>query len=190
MKTSFFSIDELIVLGFKELGKNVQISRKASFYNIGVIEVGDFSRIDDFCVLSGGRGGISIGRHVHIGVSSTCIGDAKICIKDFANISSRVSIYSSNDDYSGEWMTNPTLPSHLTNVMSIPVCIEEHVIVGCGSVILPGVTMYKGSGAGALSLIKNNCEPSALYAGRPAKKIGKRSSSCFNLAKRGFSENN
>ena len=187
MKTSFLSKDELIVLGFKKLGKGVQISRRASFYNISNIEVGDFSRIDDFCVFSGGRGGISIGRHVHIGVSSTCIGDGNICIKDFANISSRVSIYSSNDDYSGEWMTNPTLPSNLTNVMSKPVCIEEHVIVGCGSVILPGVTMYKGSGAGALSLIKDNCEPSVLYAGRPAKKISKRSSACFDLANRVFS---
>ena len=187
MKTSFLSEDELSRVGFKRLGDGVQISRKASFYNPATIEIGDCSRIDDFCVLSGGKGGISIGRHVHIGVSSTCIGNANICIKDFANISSRVSIYSSNDDYSGEWMTNPTLPCRLTNVTSLPVIIQEHVIVGCGSVILPGVVMYKGSGAGALSLIKDNCESSALYAGRPAKKISERSSGLFGLAEKEFS---
>ena len=44
---------ELKEMGFKRLGKNVKISDKASIYNADQIEIGDNSRIDDFCVISG-----------------------------------------------------------------------------------------------------------------------------------------
>jgi hypothetical protein len=52
-ETSFFSEKELSALNFKAIGKSVKISRKASFYNSSRIEIGDYSRIDDFCVLDG-----------------------------------------------------------------------------------------------------------------------------------------
>lgn len=50
---SFLSDSELRKIGFKKLGKNVKISEKASIYNPEKIEIGDNSRIDDFCLLSG-----------------------------------------------------------------------------------------------------------------------------------------
>jgi len=183
METSFLSPRELCSYGFRSLGSNVKISRKASFYNASNIEIGNQSRIDDFCVLSAGSGGIVIGNHVHIGVSSTLIGEGRIYLGNFANISSRVAVYSSNDDYSGEWMTNPTVPSFLTNRAAAHVVISEHVIIGCGAVVLPGVVMEKASGAGALSLIKESCEAFGMYAGNPARRVGTRSSRCLELTK-------
>lgn len=181
---SFYNESELLGLGFASLGKNVKISRKASIYNAGKISIGDFCRIDDFCILSAGSGGISIGRNVHVAVFSGLIGAALITIDDFANISSRVIIYSSNDDYSGEALTNPTLPSQFTNVRSAPVHIEKHVIIGSGSIVLPGVTLHEGAAVGALSLINRDCERFSVYVGSPAKRLRSRSERLLEAEKR------
>ena len=113
----FYSLEELRIMGFAYLGKGVKLSNRASFHNPGKISIGDHSRIDDFCVQSAGEGGINIERHVHIAVYCSPIGKGSITLKDFSGLSSRVSIYSSNDDYSGEYMTNPTVPERYTNVL-------------------------------------------------------------------------
>jgi galactoside O-acetyltransferase len=99
------------------------------------------------------------------------IGAGKISLADYCNISSRVAIYSSSDDYSGETMTNPMVPEQYKAVQHAPVTLEKHVIVGCGSVILPGVTMLEGAAAGALSLVNRDCESFSIYAGQPARFI-------------------
>lgn len=74
---SFYSTDELRKLGFYSVGSNVRISRKASFYGIERISIGSNVRIDDFCVLSAGLGGITIGNYIHIAVYSSLIGAGK-----------------------------------------------------------------------------------------------------------------
>ncbi len=166
--------DAIKAMGFASVGENVRISDRASFYNTANITLGSNVRIDDFCVLSAGVGGIQIGRHVHIAVYSSLIGAGKITLSDFCNISSRVSVYSSNDDYSGSTMTNPTVPSEYTGVTHADVFLGKHVIVGSGSVILPGVTLEEGVAVGALSLITRNCGAFGIYAGNPAKRIKER----------------
>lgn len=171
----YYTYDELINLEFQSIGQNVLLSRKASVYRPQSISLGDNCRIDDFCVLSAGEGGIFIGRYVHIAVMSILIGGGAITIDDYCNISGRVSIYSSNDDYSGEWMTGPVLPAEYTNIMSQDVSLKSHVIVGAGSVILPGVTIGQCSAVGALCLVNSSLAPYGIYAGIPAKRIKERS---------------
>ena len=180
---SYYSQEELAQFGFKYLGCAVRLSKKASIYNASNISIGDNSRVDDFCVLSAGKGGVVIGRNVHIAVFSSLIGSGCIEVQDFANISSRVGVYSSNDDYSGEYMSNPTVPSGYTNIVQAPVLIGRHVIIGAGSIILPGITLNKGVGVGALSLVNKDCEAFYMYAGTPARKIGRRSKKLLELEK-------
>lgn len=60
---AYLSRDILEQMDFKCLGKNVRISDKASVYNPDQIEIGDNSRVDDFCVISGK---IRIGKFNHI----------------------------------------------------------------------------------------------------------------------------
>lgn len=170
-------------MGFAAIGKNLQISDRASFYNIEKISLGNNVRIDDFCVLSAGLGGISIGSYIHISVFSSLIGAGKITISDFCNISSRVSIYSSNDDYSGLTMTNPTVPRQYTGVIDGDVLLGKHVIVGSGSVILPGITLEEGTAIGALSLVTKNCEAFGIYGGSPARRIKERKRDLLELEK-------
>jgi len=173
--TPHYTKDELLALGFKAVGEHCQISRKTSFYGCQRISLGNFVRIDDFCVLSAGEGGINLGNYIHIAVFSTLIGAGRITVNDFCNISSRVSIYSSNDDYSGEFMTNPMVPDAFTNVSHQPVCLQKHVIIGAGSVILPNVTLAEGVAVGALSLVNLSLSGWGIYAGQPAKFIKARS---------------
>lgn len=178
---SYYSQSELKKLGLKKIGKNVKISSKSSIYGADRIEIGDNVRIDDFSILSAGEGGIKIGRNVHIACLSTIIGKGKVTISDFANISSRVAIYSSSDDFSGETLTNPTIPDKYKNVRSEPVYIGKHVVIGTGSVILPGVKLNDGVAVGALSLVDKSFEKDIIIAGIPAKKIKKRKKNIYKL---------
>ena len=161
-------------LGFSSVGENVQISDKASFYGVNRIVLGSNVRIDDFCILSAGSGGIYIGSNVHIAAYSSLIGNGKISLSDFCGLSSRVSIYSSNDDYSGATLTNPTVPSEFTGVTHANVFLAKHVIVGSGSIILPGITLEEGAAVGALSLVNRDCKAFGIYAGNPARRISER----------------
>jgi dTDP-4-amino-4,6-dideoxy-D-glucose acyltransferase len=157
------------------------LSDKASYYNCGNIRLGNNVRIDDFCVLSAGEGGIIIGNYVHVAVYSSIIGGGKIVLEDFSNLSSRVSIYSSSDDYSGAALTNPTVPKEFTNVQHSNVTISRHVIIGAGSIILPGVTLEEGVAIGALSLVKKDCKSFGIYAGIPVKRVRDRQHNLLQL---------
>jgi len=160
--------EQLLEMGFASVGEPVYISDKASFYGTSRIALGNHVRIDDFAVLSAGSGGIVIGNYIHIAVFTSLIGAGRIELADFANISSRVSIYSSSDDYSGATMTNPLIPEQFKKVEHAPVLIGRHVIVGCGAVVLPGVTLHEGAAIGALSLVNRDCAAFGIYAGTPA----------------------
>lgn len=175
-----FTDEELRELGIC-FGRNVKISRKASFHGASKISLGHHVRIDDFCVLSAGEGGISIGNRVHIAAYSSLVGKARIALEDYSGLSARVSIYSSSDDYSGKWMTNPTVPPEVTNVSHADVLVGRHVIIGSGTVVLPGVTFEEGVAVGALSLVTRNCAAFGIYAGTPARRIAERSRKLLDL---------
>lgn len=174
----------LEAIGFVSVGRNVLISDRASFYGAARITIGDNVRIDDFCVLSAGAGGISIGSYIHIAVYSSLIGRGRITLQDFCNISSRVSVYSSSDDYSGATMTNPMVPDEFTGVTHADVTIGRHVIIGSGSVVLPGVTLAEGAAVGALSLVRHDCRAFGIYAGAPAQFVRDRRRDLLDVEQR------
>ena len=90
--TSYYSEEELKKFGFCKIGKNVFISRKSSIYGCENISIGNNVRIDDFCILSGH---IEIGNYIHIAAFTALYGGKDgIFIEDFANLSSRISVYS------------------------------------------------------------------------------------------------
>lgn len=167
--TSFYSRDELNKIGFERLGDDVFISRKASIYSPEKMKIGNHVRIDDFCILSGK---IELGNYIHVAAYSAIYGgEAGVIVSNFANISSRVSIYSVSDDYSGETMTSPMIPKEYKNVDSREVIIKEHVIIGSNSVVMPGTTLNTGSAFGAFSFINRDTEEWSIYAGIPIKKV-------------------
>lgn len=181
MVVSYYTVDELRSLGLAGFGEDVLVSRKASLYGNSRITLGNHVRIDDFCVLSAGERGIEIGDHVHIAVYCSLIGAGKITLSDFSGLSSRVSLYSSNDDYSGNHLTNPTVPERYSGVTHTDVFLGRHVIVGVGSVILPGVCLEEGVAVGALSLVNKNCSEFGIYFGNPARRISERGRGLLDL---------
>ncbi|MBU0620484.1 MAG: acyltransferase [Gammaproteobacteria bacterium] len=177
-QAAHYSLDELSGIGFAKIGSNVCISRKCSIYAAEQIQLGDNVRIDDFCILSGK---ISLGSNIHVAAYTALFGGGGIELHDFCNLSSRVSIYSVSDDYSGETLTNPTIPEHFKHVERAPVVLGRHVIVGAGTVVLPGVTIGEGSAIGALSLVNKGVEPWGVYAGVPVRRIKNRKQDLLKL---------
>lgn len=165
MFTSFYTQEELNGIGFKSLGNNVFISRKASIYDAGNISIGNNVRIDDFCVLSGK---IVLGDYVHIAVFCALFGgDIGITISDFSTLSSRCSVYAISDDYSGGFLTNPMVPEEYRSTVKKSVMIEKHVIVGTGSTVFPGVTIGTGVAVGSMSLVNKSLDEWGIYVGVP-----------------------
>ena len=166
----FLTENELKKISFKKIGNDVLISDKCSIYNAENIEIGSNVRIDDYTILSAGEEGIKIGSNVHIACYTSLIGGGEIVIEDFSQISSRVTILSSSDDFSGDFLIGPCIPKEFTNVKSNKIHLMKHSVIGTNSVVLPGVVMYEGAAVGAMSLVKNNVDSFTIVGGIPAKK--------------------
>lgn len=181
---AFLTENQIAQLGFKSVGKDLKISEFARIYNPGNIDLGSHIRIDDFAILSAGPGGISIGNYVHIACFSGLMGKERIRMDDFSGLSSRVFLYSSSDDYSGNSLTNPTTPEDLKTVHQAPVHLGRHVIIGTCATVLPGVTIGDGSAIGAYALVNADVSKGLIAAGQPAKEIKKRSDEIFQLERK------
>lgn len=182
----YLSEAQLKLMGFKSLGRNVKISDKASIYNPESIEIGDYSRIDDFCVISGL---IKIGRNVHI--APFCLlagGEMGISMDDFSGLAYKVQIFSQSDDYSGHSLTNPTVSRAYKKEIKRAVSLGRHVIIGAGSVVFPGVEIAEGCSVGAMTLVNKSTQPWGVYAGNPARRIKERKKDLLQLEKKFLEE--
>ena len=178
---SYYTQEQLKELGFKYIGKNVKISDKASIYNYDQIEIGDNSRIDDFCVISGK---IKIGRNVHIAPFCLVAGGEKgIVFEDFTTIAYGVQVFTQSDDYSGRTMTNSTIPKEYKNEFMEEIILKKYSIVGAGSIIMPGVKLAEGTSIGAMSLVLKSTNPWGIYVGNPAKRLKDRKKNLLELEK-------
>lgn len=177
---SYYSKEELKIIGFKTIGKNVLISKKTSIYYPEKISIGNNVRIDDFCVLSGE---ITLGNYIHVAAYCALFGKMGIELKDFSVISSRVTMYSASDDFTGEFLISPTVPSLYTNVKGGKVTLEKHVLVGASSVILPNITLTEGTSVGAMSLVTKSTKSWGIYTGIPARRLKERKNDLIHLEK-------
>lgn len=178
MNNGFYSSEELKEMGFKSVGRDVLISRKTSIYGAENMSIGDHVRIDDFCLLNGN---ITLHNYIHIAAFCLLSGRYGIEMKDFSGLSCRCAIYSGSDDYSGNAMTNPTIPDEYKNTYGGKVVLEKHSIVGTGSTILPDVTLGEGVSVGSMSLVTKSLEPWGIYVGIPCKRVKDRSKKLLEL---------
>ncbi|VVO36888.1 acyltransferase [Pseudomonas fluorescens] len=179
---AYLTLQQLEELGFKQLGLNVKISDKASIYNADQIEIGDNSRIDDFCVISGK---VKIGRFVHLAPMCLVAGGAPgITFEDFSGLAYGVKVFTQSDDYSGASLTNPTVPAKFKKEKFSSVSFGRHVIVGTNSVIFPGVQLAEGCSVGAMALVNKSTQPWGIYVGNPAKRFKERKKDLIELEKK------
>ncbi|PWW10380.1 MULTISPECIES: acyltransferase [Pseudidiomarina] len=185
---AYLTVEQLESLNFKRLGKGVKVSEKASIYDAEKIELGDFCRIDDFCVISGK---VKFGNYCH--VTPMCLiagGEPGIEISDFCTFAYGVRIFSQSDDYSGNSMVNSLIPKKFKRELFSKVVIHRQVIVGAGATIFPGVVVSEGCAIGAMSLVTKTTEPWSVYVGTPAQRIKSRSKKILELEKQFLSDVN
>ena len=176
----FLTGAELAQIPFAAIGDHVLIHSRVNLINVESIHLGSNIRIDADVTLTANQP-VRIGNYVHIAAQCYLAGAAGITLEDFSGLSQGVKIYSLSDDYSGKHLTNPTVPSRYLRVTKGPVTVGRHVIVGAGSVILPGVHLAEGCCVGALSLVGASTEPWGVYAGIPATRRRERSQDLLHL---------
>lgn len=171
---SYWTQDELAGLGLASFGRHVYISRSATIDHPERVSVGDRVRIDAFsCIIASKP--VRIGSHVHLGTSVTINAVADVVIGDYSGIAAGTKIFTSDDDYGGEYLTGPTVETSDSNITIAPVIIGQHCIVGANSVVLPGTVLKDGVAVGALSLVKGELAEWNIFGGVPARRLKERS---------------
>jgi len=174
MTSSTYTKEELLSQGVIT-GKNVQVHRSVLFFG-GNIRLGSDVRIDCHCVVTS-KSPVVLGSNIHLAAGVYIYGSSGVTLEDYVGVSSRCVIFTTSDDYSGGYLTNPTIPDGFRKVYAAPVLIQKHVVIGCGSIIMPGVTLHQGSSIGALSYVNKSVPPNMIVSGHPLRKIGTRNAS-------------
>ena len=143
----------------------------------------DSTRIDAFCILSGGKG-IKIGSHIHIGAGCYFFGGSGIELEDFAEMGVQCVLHSDSDDWSGNSLVGPTIPiEYKPHLKRGKILMKRHSLLGARCTILPGVTLHEGAAVGAHSLITRDMDEWSISAGIPAVNIKPRSRKMIELEK-------
>ncbi len=133
------------------------------FYRVSGIKIGNGSAIHMGARFYDPRH-ISIGKDSIIGEGIVLDGREKLTIGNHVDIASEVMIYNCQHD----------IQSFDFQPICEPVVIEDYVFVGPRVIILPGVTIKKGSVVAAGAVVTNDIEEYSLVGGIPAKVIGER----------------
>ena len=169
MDNIFFELKQLKYFGEDSIiGKMVRIRRPEE------VTIGDHTIIDDFTYISSA---LEIGAYSHI-ASNVVIsgGSAKIVIGNFTGISTGVSIHAQSSEYISASFELPSIPkSSQIGGICKDIVINDHVLIGTKSTIMPGVYLPEGFASSAYSFIPvGDYEPWTLYGGNPIKKIYRR----------------
>ena len=122
---------------------------------------------------------------IHIGPYCTIIGGktSKCTIGNFVGIAAGCRIICASDDYSGEGIVIPFVPTQYRKFTVAPVVVEDYVTLGTNVIVMPGVTLAEGTAVGAGAIITRSTEPWGFYFGSPARKMKTRSKKLLEYAK-------
>lgn len=133
------------------------------FYRLGGMKIGKGSTIHVGAVFYDSRN-IYIGTDTIIGENTILDGRSRLHIGNHVDIASEVMIYNSQHDIQSENF-HATMES---------VVIEDYVFIGPRAIILPGITLGKGSIIGAGAVVTKDVKEFAIVGGVPAQVIGER----------------
>ena len=171
----YYGSEELRGFGFAHVGENVTVSKDCRIFGLPNIYFGNDVRIDAGVHIIATRGTLRFGSNIHVGGYCHLVAAADLTFGDFSGLSQGVRIYTASDDYTGRHLTNPTVPEEFTGVKMAPISLGRHVIIGSGSVILPGCSIGDGSAIGALSVVTKPVPEWEIHSGQPARRLCARS---------------
>ncbi len=112
------------------------------------------------------RRGVRIGRNSWVNRNCTLDIRGGLTIGDNVSISPEVTILTGSHDVND--------PSFRDTYEA--VTIADHVFIGTRAIIMPGVTLGRGSVVAAGSVVSRDVAPLAIVAGAPARPVGRRDS--------------
>jgi acetyltransferase-like isoleucine patch superfamily enzyme len=168
----------------KRMGKNVFIDVGVTIWEPGNVEIDDYSFIDTYVTILGGRKGhgfVQIGKYVEVASNCVLAGRGGIKLGDHVGVGAGSKIYSGTHLYKDpgrediELMSGSILaPVDKQYVLEKPVIFEDYAWMGVNSAVIPGVTIGKGAIIGAGSVVNSDIPAFSVAVGSPAKVIKKR----------------
>ena len=148
-----------------------------SLFDIGVnlvgvknLYIGKKSWIDSYVCISAYLGTIQIGDNCHVGSHVVMGSREPIIIGNRVGIGAGAKIYSNTEKIQNDkFLAGPMIPEDLKGFFSKKVVIEDDVLIGANAVILPGVTIGRGSVIGANAIITESVEPWSVVIDRGKK---------------------
>ena len=155
---------------FRAIGENVIFERGVLVFHPENIRLGTNIYVGHYTILKGYyRNEMVIGDHTWIGQSCFFHSGGGIRIGKSVGIGPHVKILTTA--HAEEGIDKPILHSRIEEG---PVGIEDDCDVGIGAIILPGVTIGRGSQIGAGAVVTHDVAPYSVVAGVPAKLLRKR----------------
>lgn len=168
----------------RRMGRNVFIDVGVIIWEPGNVEIDDYSFIDVYVTILGGRKGhgfVQIGKYVEVASNSVLAGRGGIKLGDHVGIGAGTNIYSGThlyrdpDGEDNKLLSGSILaPPDMQYVVEKPVIMEEFSWIGGNSIVMPGVTIGRGAVIGAGSIVNEDVPPFCVAVGSPAKVIKQR----------------
>jgi len=148
----------------KRFGSGVRIGAGVGFKHLETFEIGDGVFIGAQSYIQGRFDGRTrIGNHVWIGPHSYL--DARdLILEDYVGWGPGAKVLGST--HTGLPIEAPIIQ---TDLEIRPVRVEEGADIGTGAILLPGVTVGKGSLVGAGAVVTRDVPAGAIFAGVPAR---------------------
>lgn len=160
------------------------IHRSANIVGHPNISIGSNTRIDAFTSITATSEPCSIGSYVHISCYVFVAGRAGFDLGDFVGVAAGARLFSTSDDFGGDVLVGPTVPTELTNVHAQRLHLGRHSLAGVNSVVLPGAVLDEGTVLGALSLASKPLAAWTIYGGVPAIPLKDRRRNLLDLERR------
>jgi acetyltransferase-like isoleucine patch superfamily enzyme len=147
-----------------------QVKRLRGWYYSGLLaRAGSGLRVAEQ-VLINNPANVSVGDNCYIGTGAQLYPwNAPITIGSNVLIAAGVRIITRKHGFAN--MSHPMAQQGYTNA---PIVIEDDVWIGFGAVVLPGVTIGRGSIVGSNAVVTRDVEPYSIVGGVPARLIRRR----------------
>jgi galactoside O-acetyltransferase len=127
--------------GCAAVGENVRLRMPVVVYGAEELRFGSYVDVGEFVVLRA-SGGLTIGD--------------RVLIAAHAVITTR---------------GHPEVPPRYGRVVDAPITIEDDVWIGAGAIVLPGVTVGRGSIVAAGAVVTSDVAPLTIVGGVPAREL-------------------
>jgi acetyltransferase-like isoleucine patch superfamily enzyme len=150
---------------FRKIGQNVIIEGGVLVFHPENIEIGNHIYIGHYTILKGYyKGRMVIGDGTWIGQQCFFHSAGDLIIGNNVGVGPGVKIITSVHAEEGR-----EIPILHSRIEFAPVIIEDEVDIGAGAIILPGVTVAKGTQIGAGAVVTEKFPEYAVIAGIPAR---------------------